>query len=50
MTRAEAAQSKAMNSSMAEVTAENLRLRAELEALKQAMLASDLPAVARGRV
>ena len=49
MTRAEAAQSKAMNSSMAEVTAENLHLRAELEALKQAMLAGDLPAVAQGR-
>ena len=50
MTRAEAAQSEAMNSSMAEVTAENLHLRAELEALKQAMLAGDLPAVAQGRV
>ena len=50
MTRAEAAQSKAMNSSMAEVTAENLHLRAELEALKQAMLAGDLPAVAQGRM
>ena len=40
MTRAGSMQKKAMNSSMAEVTAENLHLKAELEALKQAMLAS----------
>jgi len=43
MTKAGSVQNKAMNSSMAEVTAENFHLRAELEALKQTMLAVALP-------
>ena len=43
-------QNKAMNSSIAEVTAENLHLKAELEALKQTMLAVAPPAPAQGRV
>ena len=50
MTRAGSVQNKAMNSSIAEVTAENLHLKAELEALKQTMLAVAPPAPAQGRV